>query len=100
MLAACYAVALIVLGAFAFLLVRGWYRGFVREAMDLIGLVLGTVLAFRFGPAVGAVIRAMSGISSDAGRLAGGFVVFFAVGIGAAVVTRMIERRSRRSAAT
>ena len=85
----------LLLGSFAFLLVRGWYRGFVREAMDLVGLILGTVMAFRFGPAVGAVIKAMSGISSDAGRLAGGLVVFFAVGIGAAVLTRVIERRAR-----
>ena len=85
----------LLLGSFAFLLVRGWYRGFVRESMDLLGLVLGTVLAFRLGPAVGAVIRAMSGISSDAGRLTGGLIVFFAVGIGAAVVTRVIERRAR-----
>jgi uncharacterized membrane protein required for colicin V production len=85
----------LLIGSFAFLLVRGWYRGFVREAMDLAGLVLGTILAFRLGPAVGAVIRAMSGISSDAGRLAGGFVVFVAVGIGAAVVTRVIDRRAR-----
>ena len=27
----------ILIGAFVFLLVRGWYRGFVREAMDLVG---------------------------------------------------------------
>ena len=85
----------LLIGSFAFLLVRGWYRGFVRESMDLVGLVMGTILAFRFGPAVGSVIRAMSGISTDAGRLTGGLIVFLGVGIGAAVLTRLVERRFR-----
>lgn len=86
--------ALLIAG-FCFLLVRGWFRGFVREAMDLAGLVLGTLLAFRLGPAVGVVIKAMSGISSDAARLIGGGIVFFGVGIGAAIATRVIERKAR-----
>jgi len=77
------------------LLGRGWYRGFVREAMDLIGLLLGTVLAFRLGPAVGGVVAAMAGISDDAARLIGGFIVLVATGIGAAYLTRVIERRAR-----
>ncbi len=85
----------ILIGVFALLLLRGWHRGFVREAMDLVGLLLGTVMAFRFGPAVGTVIEAMAGTSSDASRLAGGMIVFFIVGIGAAVVTRIIERKAR-----
>jgi hypothetical protein len=63
--------------------------------MDLVGLLLGTVLAFRFGPALGAAIQAMSGSSEDASRLAGGLVVFFGVGIGAAIATRAIERKAR-----
>ena len=77
------------------LLGRGWYRGFVREAMDLVGLVLGTVLAFRLGPALGAVVVAMAGISDLAGRLIGGFIVLVATGVGAAFLTRVIERRAR-----
>ena len=85
----------LLIGFFVFLMVRGWYRGFVRESMDLVGLLLGTVLAFRFGPAVGVVIEAMAGTSSDTSRFAGGFVVFLAVGIGAAVATRAIERKAR-----
>lgn len=85
----------LVVALFLFLLVRGWYRGFVREAMDLTGLLVGTVVAFRLGPPVGKVLEAMSGISSDAARLIGGIVVFFLVGIGAAVLTRVIERKAR-----
>jgi len=79
-----------------FLAVRGWYRGLVREALDLAGLLVGTVLAFRFGPVVGRLIAAMSGISPDAGRLTGGLIVLVATGVGAALLVRLIEPRVRR----
>lgn len=86
---------LAILALLCLLLIRGWARGFVREGMDLVGLVLGTLLAFRVGPVVGTVIAAMANTSDEAARLIGGFVVFFAVGIGAAFATRAIERRAR-----
>lgn len=86
---------LIILAFLTLLLVRGWARGFVREGMDLVGLLLGTVLAFRVGPTVGLVVTAVAGTSDEAARLIGGFIVFFAVGIGAAVATRAIERKAR-----
>ncbi len=86
---------LIVIAVVLLLLMRGWYRGFVREAMDLAGLLVGIVAAFRLGPAVGSIIEAMAGVSDEAGRMIGGFVVLVAVGIGAAVGTRLIERHAR-----
>jgi uncharacterized membrane protein required for colicin V production len=79
----------------ALLLLRGWYRGFVREAMDLAGLLLGIVAAFRLGPAVGSVLESMAGISNGAARLIGGIAVLVVVGIGAALLTRLIERHAR-----
>lgn len=78
-----------------FLVVRGWFRGLVSEAMDLVGLILGIVLAFRFGSAVGSLIEAMSGISADAARLVGGLIVLVAVGVAAALVARIVEPRVR-----
>ncbi len=86
---------LIILLFLGLLLVRGWTRGFVREAMDLVGLIVGTILAFRLGPAVGSVVSAMANTSDEASRLVGGFIVFFGVGIGAAFVSRAIERKAR-----
>jgi len=86
--------ALIVL-AFAVVLVRGWFRGFVREAMDLVGLVVGIIAAFRLAPVVGGVVASMAGISSDAGRVIGGAIIFFGVGIAAALLTAAIDRRFR-----
>lgn len=86
---------LVILAAIVLLLVRGWTRGFVREAMDLIGLVLGTILAFRLGPAVGSIVAAFSDISEEMTRFIGGFAVFLGAGIAAAVATRAIERAAR-----
>ncbi len=77
------------------LLLRGWTRGFVREAMDLVGLVIGTILAFRLGPVFGAVITSMVDISDEMARFASGLIVFLVVGIGTAFATRAIERTAR-----
>ncbi len=79
----------------AFLLVRGWLRGFVREAFDLAGLVLGVILAFRLGGPVGRVLHDMSGVAEDLTALVGGMAVFFAVGLAAALASRMLERTAR-----
>jgi len=86
---------LIILALIALLLLRGWARGFVREAMDLVGLVLGTVLAFRLGPAVGAIVQAFAEVSDEVARFIGGLIVFMLAGVGAAVASRAIERTAR-----
>ena len=85
---------LVIIAFLGLLLMRGWTRGFVREAMDLVGLLLGTLLAFRLAPLMGAIIGAVFGASDEVARLIGGFVIFFAVGIGAAFATREVERRA------
>lgn len=86
---------LAILALLSLLLVRGWGRGFVREAMDLVGLVLGTLMAFRLGPVVGSMIGAFTDVSDEVTRFIGGFVVFFGAGIAAAFATRAIERVTR-----
>jgi len=78
---------------FALILVRGWFRGFVREAMDLVGLIIGTILAFRLAAVFGAAISAISGVSTEAGRVIAGLIVFFGVGVAAALGTAAVERR-------
>ena len=86
----------VLVGLLLFLAVRGWYRGLVREALDLAGLVLGTVLAFRLGPLLGGVISSMAQVSADTGRLVGGVVLLVATGVGAAFLARAIEPKVRR----
>lgn len=78
-----------------FSVVRGWFRGLVRETMDLVGLVLGVVLAFRFGGAVGKLIEAMSNVSADTARLAGSLIVLVLTGVLAAILGRVLEPRMR-----
>jgi uncharacterized protein YkwD len=86
----------LVLGAaIALLIVRGWFRGFVREALDLAGLVAGVILSFRLSPMVGRVLTDMSGMSEGVARFVAGAGIFLLVGIGAAVLARSLERKAR-----
>jgi uncharacterized membrane protein required for colicin V production len=77
---------------FAGLFVRGWMRGFVREAMDLVGLVVGIALAFRFSGLVGDGLAEWLGISPEMGRLVGGVAIFIVIGIGASVTAHYLHR--------
>jgi uncharacterized membrane protein required for colicin V production len=77
---------------FAALFVRGWMRGFVREAMDLVGLILGIALAFRFSGLVGDALAEWLGISPEMGRLAGGIAIFLLIGVGASIGARYLQR--------
>lgn len=82
-----------VLGALlVVLVVRGWVRGFVREAISLAVLVVGTVLAFRLSTPAGAIVSAMAGTPPDASRFIGGIAVFLLVAVGAAVVSWVLHR--------
>ncbi len=78
--------------ALALLLLRGWFRGFVRESFDLLGLVVGVLAAFRLSPPFGAVIEASVGLSSGWARVAAGGLIFVAVGLGAALLAGWLHR--------
>lgn len=54
---------------------RGWKRGFRREAVSLAMLLVAVFLAGRLSGAVGTVLAAMSGITPGAARFAGGIGV-------------------------
>lgn len=77
---------------FAGLFVRGWVRGFVREAMDLAGLILGLALAFRFSGLVGDGLADWLGISPEMGRLVGGIAIFILIGVGASLGAHFLQR--------
>jgi uncharacterized membrane protein required for colicin V production len=77
---------------FAGLFVRGWVRGFTREAMDLVGLILGIALAFRFSGPLGDGLAEWLGISPEFGRLAGGFAIFLLVGVGASIGAHYLQK--------
>jgi uncharacterized membrane protein required for colicin V production len=77
---------------FAGLFVRGWVRGLAREAMDLVGLILGIAVAFRFSGPVGDGLSDWLGISPEMGRLVGGIAVFLLIGVGASLGAHYLQR--------
>lgn len=79
----------------AALLIRGWLRGLVREAIGLGVILAGTFLAFRFAGPMGAVVSGMSGAGEDASRIAGGIIVFLLVSIGGAVISWIMHKGVR-----
>lgn len=80
---------------FVFLLIRGWARGFVREAMDLLGVVVGLALAFRMSPVAGSVVSGITGSSPTISRFIGGLALFVLVGGIAAMLAHYLQRVAR-----
>lgn len=66
--------------ALAAMLVRGWTRGFVRESLDLVALILGVWLAFRLSGPFGDFLTTAFDIGPEAARIGGGVVLFFLFG--------------------
>lgn len=77
---------------FAGLFVRGWVRGFARELMDLIGLIVGLALAFRLSGPAGDFVQSWTNISPEASRFVGGLAIFFVVGILASVGAHFLQK--------
>ncbi|MDF1597889.1 MAG: CvpA family protein [Acidimicrobiia bacterium] len=80
---------------FAGLLVRGWMRGLVKEAMDLAGMLIGLALAFRLSGPAGKVVEATTGVSDPTAPLLGGVAVFLIVGLGATVLSHYLSKVAR-----
>ena len=74
------------------LAVRGWSRGFAREAMDLVGVVAGLLLAFRLGAPLGDELVARFGMAPEAGQIVAAVVIFLLVGAGAAVGAHYLSK--------
>jgi membrane protein required for colicin V production len=66
--------------ALAGMLVRGWLRGFVREALDLVGLIVGLWLAFRLSAPLGDFLTDSFGVGPEAARIGGGILLFVLFG--------------------
>lgn len=75
--------------------VRGWLRGFVRELMDLVGLVVGAAVAFRLSGPFGGFLTDRFGVSPEWGRIAAGIVLFLLFGISMAVAAHFLSKVAR-----
>ncbi len=80
----------VVLGISAAFVFRGLRRGLLREAAEIAVLVVGAAVVFRFAPVIGTILAGMANVPYEAARLAGGIVLFLALIIGGALISRVI----------
>jgi uncharacterized protein YkwD len=82
-----------ILGLFlAGLLVRGWLRGFVREVLDLVGLVLGLWVAIRLSQPLGEFLTDRFGATPEVATIGGGIALFLLFGIAMSIAAHYLSR--------
>lgn len=67
------------------LIIRGWMRGLLREAIEVGTLVVGAIVAFRLAPLGGRMLTSLFGVSPDLARVLGGVVLFVGIWVGASI---------------
>lgn len=77
------------------LAVRGWVRGFVREALGLVGLVLGTFVAFRLSAPVGDFLTQRFGTTPEVARIGSGIFLFILFGVALSVGAHFLTKLMR-----
>ncbi len=87
---------LIALAILVLLVVRGWRRGLVRQALDVATLLIGAALAFRLAPVIGRMMSDTFGWSPELARVVGGGMLFLALSIGAGFVASAIHGSIKR----
>lgn len=82
-----------VLGLFiAGLLVRGWLRGFVREALDLVALVIGLWVAFRLSGPLGEFLTDRFSVAPEVATIGAGVVLFILFGVAMSIAAHFLSR--------
>ena len=77
------------------LIVRGWLRGFVKELLDLIGLVVGLAVAFRLSAPVGDFLSDQFDVTPEWARIGAGVTLFLLVGTGLSVAANQLAKVMR-----
>ena len=82
-----------ILGLFlAGLLVRGWLRGFIREILDLVGLVAGLWIAFRLSSPLGEFLTDRFGVGPEVASIGAGIVLFLLFGIAMSIAAHYLSK--------
>lgn len=76
----------------AALALRGWVRGFVREVIDLVSLVLGIVVAFWLSAPLGNFLSDQFGVSSEVARIGSGILLFVLFGVAMGLAAHFLSR--------
>ena len=85
-----------VLGLFlAGLLVRGWLRGLVREALDLVALVAGLWIAFRLSGPLGEFLTERFEVSPEVASIGSGVALFVLFGLAMSIAAHFLSRVMR-----
>ena len=75
----------------AALLVRGWLRGFVREILDLVGLVVGLWIAFKLSAPLGDFLTRSFGVTPEVARIGAGIALFVLFGVSLSVAAHYLS---------
>lgn len=82
-----------ILGLFlAGLLVRGWVRGFVREVLDLIGLIVGLWVAIKLSAPFGDFLTTSFGVTPEVARIGAGVALFLLFGVSMSVAAHYLSK--------
>jgi uncharacterized membrane protein required for colicin V production len=81
----------IVAALVAALVIRGWMRGVLREALEIAVLLVGSFLVFRLSPVVGSIIAGMATVPYEVARVSAGVILFLALVGGGALVARLVS---------
>jgi membrane protein required for colicin V production len=82
-----------ILGLFlAGLLVRGWLRGFVRESLDLVALVVGLWIALRLSGPFGEFITERFSVSPEVATIGAGITLFLLFGVAMSIAAHYLSK--------
>jgi membrane protein required for colicin V production len=76
----------------AALAVRGWARGFVREILDLVSLVLGLVVAFLLSAPLGDFLSDQFSVSPEVARVGSGVLLFVLFGVAMSIAAHFLSK--------
>lgn len=82
-----------ILGLFlAAMLVRGWVRGFVREVLDLVGLIAGLWIAFRLSGPFGQFLTDRFSVSPEVAGIGAGVALFLLFGVSMSIAAHYLSK--------
>lgn len=76
----------------AALLIRGWVRGLVREALNLVSLVAGVWIAFRLSRPFGDFLTQSFGVTPEVARIGAGIGLFILFGITMSIAAHYLSK--------
>ncbi|MCG8607123.1 CvpA family protein [bacterium] len=83
---------LIILGTIGFFLIKGLFRGFFREVLGLVGLIVALILATKYMSNVSVWIDSVIDVPPSAASLLAYLLIFFAVFIATQVLAHTLQR--------